>query len=279
MQGSAPFCRAVSLLAGAFFCAANLIAGAKAAEFDCVIDPAQRVKLASAVPGLLAEVRVKRGDFVRKGEVIALLDSSIEEANVQIDALKAATSVEIEAQQTRLDLSRKRLIRATQLAAKEYGTVDRVDQMDAEVKVGEGELALMLQRKQLAELELARSKAALERRAIRSPMDGVVQDRTMGPGEFIHQEASIGTLVALDPLHIETFVPVSHWGALAEGSLGLVTLPPPISGEREAVVSVIDSVFDIASGTFGVRLRLPNPDFALPAGLRCKVEFAFGPRG
>jgi len=32
-------------------------------------------------------------------------------------------------------------------------------------------------------------------------------------------------------------------------------------------------VLDAASGTFGVRLALPNPGQQLPAGIRCKVQF------
>jgi hypothetical protein len=36
----------------------------------------------------------------------------------------------------------------------------------------------------------------------------------------------------------------------------------------------VDRVLDAASGTFGVRLALPNPQQRLPAGIRCKVQFA-----
>jgi hypothetical protein len=38
-------------------------------------------------------------------------------------------------------------------------------------------------------------------------------------------------------------------------------------------VTVVDQVLDAASGTFGVRLALPNPERQLPAGIRCKVLF------
>jgi hypothetical protein len=38
-------------------------------------------------------------------------------------------------------------------------------------------------------------------------------------------------------------------------------------------VTVVDRVFDAASSTFGVRLELPNPDYSLPAGLRCRIRF------
>ncbi len=42
---------------------------------------------------------------------------------------------------------------------------------------------------------------------------------------------------------------------------------------RPATVIVVDRVIDAASNSFRVRLELPNPDNALPPGLRCKLEF------
>jgi hypothetical protein len=48
---------------------------------------------------------------------------------------------------------------------------------------------------------------------------------------------------------------------------------PPVGGVYKAVVTVVDQVFDAASGTIGVRLELPNPDYAIPAGLKCQVRF------
>jgi hypothetical protein len=52
-----------------------------------------------------------------------------------------------------------------------------------------------------------------------------------------------------------------------------VVLEEPVGSEHEVVVSVVDRVIDAASGTFGVRLELPNPNYELPAGLRCRVRF------
>ena len=46
-----------------------------------------------------------------------------------------------------------------------------------------------------------------------------------------------------------------------------------VGGEYEAVVKVVDNVFDPASRTFGVRLNLDNSDYSLPAGLRCQLKF------
>jgi hypothetical protein len=38
-------------------------------------------------------------------------------------------------------------------------------------------------------------------------------------------------------------------------------------------VVIADRVVDAASGTFGIRVELPNPKLVLPAGLKCKVRF------
>jgi len=37
-------------------------------------------------------------------------------------------------------------------------------------------------------------------------------------------------------------------------------------------VTVVDRVIDAASGTFGVRLDLPNPDLSIPGGLPCEIQ-------
>ena len=48
-----------------------------------------------------------------------------------------------------------------------------------------------------------------------------------------------------------------------------MTVQLPIFNE----MYVVDRLLDASSGTFGVRLALPNPTGALPAGIRCRVEF------
>jgi multidrug efflux pump subunit AcrA (membrane-fusion protein) len=44
-----------------------------------------------------------------------------------------------------------------------------------------------------------------------------------------------------------------------------------------AKITVVNRVVDSASGTFGVRLEMPNPKNALPAGLACTVKFTAVP--
>ena len=82
-------------------------------------------------------------------------------------------------------------------------------------------------------------------------------------------------LAQIDPLLVEVFAPLSLYGSIREGMLGKVVLEEPLGGEYDAVVIVVDRVVDAASGTFGVRLELPNPERVLPPGL--SAAFASDP--
>ena len=90
-------------------------------------------------------------------------------------------------------------------------------------------------------------------------------------------------------LHGGGYVTGSPWmyrgltGRLAKLS-GLEVIVPdyrlapeaPVGGRYTTTVKVVDRVMDAASGTFVVRMELPNPKGALPAGLKCRARFALG---
>jgi membrane fusion protein (multidrug efflux system) len=123
------------------------------------------------------------------------------------------------------------------------------------------------------QLEVARSRAIARQREVRSPIDGIVTESRLDAGEFVHQEAYILEIAQLDPLHVEVYMPIEMFGRIAPGMTAQVSPQAPIGGLHPARVTIVDKVLDAASGTFGVRLELPNPDFALPAGIRCDVAF------
>jgi hypothetical protein len=72
---------------------------------------------------------------------------------------------------------------------------------------------------------------------------------------------------------VEVIVPVALSGRIRVGTVADVVPESPVGGVWQARVAVVDRVIEPASGTFGVRLALPNPDYRLPAGLKCKVRF------
>ncbi len=248
-------------------------APAQETDFDCIIDPAKSIKLASPVRGILDEVLVERGDTVKKGQVIARMESSVETSTVELNRLKAEDTALVDVEVEELALRELTYNRVATLGKTNAVSKQQLDELGSEFRVQEKELARSQLEHRLAELELARSEANLELRTIRSPDSGVITERHLSGGEFVHEDGHIVTLVKLHPLHVETFVPIEMFDAIKEGQIGFVEPDPPFSGRYEAKITVVDPVFDPASGTFGVRLELANKDKKLPGGLRCRVSF------
>ena len=188
---------------------------------------------------------------------------------------RASSSAEVEAKKALLEQKNGVIKRKLELQSHNIGSVQDVDTAQAEFNVAKQEVALAELNKKMAELELERSRALLEQRTIRSPIDGIVVERALGPGEYVRPEANILTVASIHPLNVEAYLPVRYYGELKVGDTGIVHPDPPVGGNHEAKVSIVDQVFDAASGTFGVRLSLPNPDNLLPGGLRCHVSFDF----
>lgn len=245
---------------------------ATAEAFDCIIEAAVVVGVGNEVPGLLENVTVARGDFVQQGQQIATLASDVEQTTVELMTEQAESRAEIEAQRARFELVRSRLNRAQELADANLVAQDKLEEAVAEMEVVKRELAIAEMRSRVAGLELTRARKVLEQKSIVSPITGVVVERLLYNGEFLAQDGELATIAQLDPLHVEAYLPVEYYPQVRLGMPALVTPDEPIAGSYEGTVTVIDRVFDAASGTFGLRVELPNPDGVLPAGHRCRIE-------
>ncbi|MEI6158807.1 MAG: efflux RND transporter periplasmic adaptor subunit [Roseococcus sp.] len=244
--------------------------------FDCVIEPSLSLRLGSPITGIVTAVEVDRGDAVERGQVLARLESSVEVATLGLARARAESNAEIEARRARLEQTRSELSRAASLHSSAIVTTQRIEELRANSQVAASDLAIAVLNRRLAALEVERSEALLEQRTIRSPVSGIVTSRNLGPGEYIHFDNHILAVAQLDPLYVETFLPVRLHGQVAIGSAATVRPDPPLGGSYRAEIRVMDTVFDAASGTFGVRLNLANPDRRLPGGVRCRVEFELG---
>ena len=242
-------------------------------ELDCVIEPRATIELGSAAEGILEEVLVGRGDLVQKGMPVARLESELEQNAAEAARLRAENLVEIRSQEEQArfrlkEVDRLRTMRKTQAVPEQ-----EFDKAEIEHLLAKFALDAARTEHRLAEVELDRAESNVKRREIRSPIDGVVKEVLMEPGEYVHEQAQLMVLAETDPLFVEVFVPVPSYGQISEGMLADVEPEEPVGGRYQAEVIVVDNVFDPASRTFGVRLELANPEHKLPAGLRCKVYF------
>jgi multidrug efflux pump subunit AcrA (membrane-fusion protein) len=151
-------------------------------------------------------------------------------------------------------------------------SLDLREQVETEAEIARRELEEARDARQLASLQLEQAVAMLRRREISSPVSGVVVDRLMSPGEVVDHE-TILVVAQVDPLRVEVILPAALFGSVAAGARAAVE--PELPGDRVYVasVAVVDRIIDAASGTFGVWLELPNPEYESPGGLNCRVRF------
>jgi RND family efflux transporter MFP subunit len=243
-----------------------------ASEFACLIQPKMVLKLGSQVQGLISEMLVDRGAAVKQGQVVARLESAIEEAELTIAKARAANDSTIQSDRAKLEFQKRKEDRSRELRKTEAMTISTAEEAETAAKVADSELHEALVNQQLLQLEVTRASELLKLRTIRSPIDGVVVERTLGPGEYVGSDQThLLTIAQIDPLYVEVYVPVSQFGKIRVGMEGEVS--PEIGGRYVAHVTVVDRVYDAASATIGVRLELPNPNNTIPAGLTCQVRF------
>jgi RND family efflux transporter MFP subunit len=263
--------RRVRLLVGLLLTGATP-AVAAAQTLPCLIHPEATVVVSSPVDGVLERVLVDRGDLVKAGQVLATLESSVERAAVAAARVRAEKQSALKSGQARVEFGDRRYHRTREMFRKELVPLKEMDEAETAKVLAEFELLEAQEDLRLAKVELERVEAALGLRTILSPLSGVVVERLLGTGELAKQ-APIIRLAQIDPLRVEVIVPVTFFGRILTGMSAEVLPEAPIGGTWPAKVTVVDRVIDAASGTFGVRLALPNPAYRLPAGLKCRVQF------
>jgi RND family efflux transporter MFP subunit len=247
-------------------------ARAEGTELDCLIQPERTVLVSAPVEAIVTSVWVERGEIVEEDQIVAMLEASVEEAAVATARARAENTAAVQGAKARLEFEEKRLERSRELFRQGVISDTELDELESAEIIARADWLRSQEDKALAELQLRTAQASLKLRTVRSPLKGVVVDRILAPGEFADPPQLL-ELAQIDPLRVEVYAPVSLLGSIEVGMMGRVRPEEPVGGVYEAEVTVVDRVVDAASGTFGIRLALPNPDYALPAGLRCRVEF------
>ena len=223
---------------------ANSTVDINAAQLSCLLEPSQQVDISSQAPGVVNVVHMERGDQVRKGQKLLELDSAIQ--NAAYVTAKARAS-----------FAKRKVARNKNLLEKKL-----LSDLERDELLTEAELARLM---------LEEAQALVKQRTVYSPINGVVVQKNISVGEYVGSEP-VAKLVALDPLYVEVIMKSDVYGSLVNGMT--VEVQPERDGRRyEGKIKIVDKIIDAASGTFGVRIELPNPDFILPAGLKCQAFF------
>lgn len=214
-------------------------------QLDCLIEPNEISEVATSIAGVLEEVMVGRGDRVKAGQIIARLRSNVEKANVDLARAE-------------LKFRERNFKRWLEMHEQSYASNYEKDEAE--------------NRMEIARHDLERAEQMLNERIIRSPFDGVVVEQYLSPGE-LSEDRKIFRLAKIDILNVEVIAPVHMLGRIHKGMRAKVYPEGPVEGPFLASVTVVDPIVDAASGTLGMRLELPNPDYKIPAGVKCRIDF------
>lgn len=209
----------------------------------------QDITLSAEKPGRAVEVAADKGDAVSDGQVLVRLDARLWEA--------ARDRARVE----RADAERER---------------DRLDRLKATGAVSQSDLDAATSRCAMAEVMLREAEVNMDQCVVRSPVDGLVEERWVEPGERVGEGQPLMRVVVVKPLTIEVDVPERDIGGVVTGGAVPFSAAGVAVGTLTGVVSFVASQAHPASNTFRVELTVRDAPAVLRPGMIVDVRL---PRG
>jgi multidrug efflux system membrane fusion protein len=220
------------------------------------------VTIKSVVDGPLIAVNFTEGQMVRKGDLLARVDSrSYQAAYDQVVAKKAQD-------EALLANARADLVRYQKLVSNNYTSAQQSDTQKALVAQYEAQV-----RQDQAQIDAARTN--LDYTSIVSPLDGRTGVRQVDQGNIVHASDATGLVVItqLQPIFVMFTLPQQSLPAVAKAmAAGQATVvATPQGGSRSAVLdtgvlTVLDNQVDSTTGTIKLKAQFPNRDSKLWPG-------------
>ena len=188
------------------------------------LKPKEYVDVGTQVSGQLQKVYVEVGQRIKKGTLIAEIDSSRYESTVLNDrAILENLQAQANQQQAELELAQQQLNRNLKMMAQEAVSQDTVDQLAAALKVAQAKVASTRAQIKGAEANLKGDLANLSYTRIYSPIDGTVASQTTLQGQTVNSSQSAPTIVQVANLDVMTV-----WAQVAEADVNKVKLGMPV---------------------------------------------------
>lgn len=261
------------LLVLAIFVSTSLMA-ATPAELDCLVMPEMYIELSSPIDTTMEKMLVSPGDRIKKGQPLVQLESSVESARLKLAKIQADSLSEIQNRSVQLRYALLNNHRMNDLYVDKSVSQFEKDKSETELELAKIELAKAKDKREIAQLNLELAQAQLELKTIKSPIDGIVVDLYAMVGESV-ADRPIMKLAQIDPLRVELIAPTEYFGLIARGMEVEIQPERPANRTYKATVTVVDQLIDPASGSFTVRMILPNPGDQLVGGANCMASFQF----
>jgi membrane fusion protein (multidrug efflux system) len=197
--------------------------------------------------GLIRSIHFEEGRRVKKGDLLVTIDNS--ELQAQLAQLM-----------TRHELAKLNLTRAENLRQTQSNTAADVDRARSEFAAAQADIELL--------------KVRLARTEVRAPFDGVVEARTLSPGDYLNTQSIITTINDLSRLKVEFQVPERFIGKVRRGTK--FTVKSTTAGDEAAAadgeVYFVNSVIDRNTRSSEVKGFLTKSPDTVKAGMFAVIE-------
>jgi len=210
----------------------------------------QGVAISADLPGIVDRIEFDSGQSVRAGEVLAVLDTRQEQA--QLAALEA----------------QRELARLT---------FNRIQGLLNERVISQAEFDRASAEFQQTDARVGEVRAVIARKTIRAPFSGILGLRQVNLGQYVAGGGQLVTLQSLNPIYVNFGVPQQSVGQIPVGRSVRITANDAASVEWTGRVSAIDSTVDEATRNIQIQATLANPDGRLRPGMFVQAEVGLGP--
>jgi multidrug efflux pump subunit AcrA (membrane-fusion protein) len=256
--------------------AADAAAASEPVLLNCLVSPDEEAKVPAREAGVLVELLVREGDGVRRGQVIARIDDSqpqMERRKAQAEhdqaVAKAASDVDVRYSVAAERVAEAEYRKADESNRKVPGSVTEVERDRLRLNEQKGELQIEqseLERKMSSlaavskGVEVEAAENAIERRLIKSPLDGLVVQLFPHQGEWMQPGDPLAHVVRTDKLRVEGFVDGQQWNADHVRDRPVTVQVTMAGGKPEAFVGriVFTSPVVQAGNTFRVVAEVEN---------------------
>jgi HlyD family secretion protein len=194
---------------------------------------ATRIDIATKLPGELLEVRVREGDMVESGQVLAIMET--EEIRAMRDSAeadlrrqerrKAEAEAEVERQDSEIAFAKSESDRARSLFDQGFLSKDKLEARDTALRSTLAARARSLAAVEgsdaaidMAEAEIRRLDSLLAHAELKAPRPARVQYRLAEPGEILATGGRVLTLIDLADVYMSIFLPAAEAGRLEIGT-------------------------------------------------------------
>lgn len=242
----------------------------------------RRATVSSKVTARVMEVLVEEGKAVRKGQVLARLDTASTDRYLALaQAELESTRRAVHENRVRLDQAKLTLRRVTALRADGIVNQAEVDAAQTEVSALDARLALSEEQVKVAERQVAVRQNDLSDLTITAPFDGVAISKDAQPGEMISPVSAGGgftrtgicTLVDMTSLEIEVDVNESYINRVTSGQRVEATLDAYPEWRIPAKVIAVVPTADRQKATVLVRIGFDQLDPRILPDMGVKVAF------